>query len=78
MDGFETPPYSPDMNPCDYDLFFRIKGPHKGIKFTNEYQLRHAYENTINELNRNEEVIGISRLPQRWQEVIHNDGDYII
>jgi transposase len=23
----EHPPYSPDMNPCDYDLFTKMKEP---------------------------------------------------
>jgi len=72
------PPYSPDLNPCDYDLFTRIKTPHKGFRFANEDELTRAYEHTIYDINRKNEAIGISRLPQRWEQVIHYCGEYII
>jgi len=71
-------PYSPDLNPCDYDLFARIKRPHKGIRYTTETELRAAYENTIYEINRNREFIGMSRLPERWEAVTQNCGEYIV
>jgi transposase len=71
------PPYSPDLNPCDYDLFARIKRPHKGIRYATESQMKAAYENTIYEIDRNRECIGISRLPERWEAVTQNCGEYI-
>ena len=29
----EHPPYSPDMNPCDYDLFAKMKEPLRGTRY---------------------------------------------
>jgi len=29
----EQPPYSPDMNPCDYDLFAKMKEPLRGLRY---------------------------------------------
>jgi transposase len=72
------PPYSPDLNPCDYDLFARIKRPHKGVRYASVEDLTRAYEHTIYEINRNNEVIGISKLPERWELVTQNCGEYIV
>jgi len=72
------PPYSPDLNPCDYDLFGRLKRPHKGVRYTTVDDLVRAYTNTIYEINRNNDAIGISRLPQRWEEVTQNCGEYLV
>jgi len=71
-------PFSPDLSPCDYDLFMRLKRPHKGVRFATEDAMITAYENTIYEINRYNEAIGISRLPERWEQVIQNCGEYIV
>ncbi len=47
------PAYSPDLNPCDYDLYHRIKGPHKGFRFATVQDLIRAYTSTIEKINRN-------------------------
>lgn len=72
------PPYSPDLNPCDYDGFHRLKAPNKGIRFSNETELANSYGHVINELNQKNSFIGISRLPQRWEQVIQNCGEYVL
>jgi len=74
----KQPGYSPDVQPNDYDLFARLKRPHKGVRFATENDMIRAYENTIFEINRNNDAIGISRLPERWEQVIQNCGDYIV
>jgi transposase len=50
LGGIETPPYSPDLNPCDYDGIARIKRPNKG-RFNTEADLVDAYDAVIDDIN---------------------------
>lgn len=72
------PPYSPDLNPCDYDGIARIKRPLKGKRFTNEIELKVAYDEIIREINLKKSATGILKLPKRWEVVIKLEGEYII
>jgi hypothetical protein len=72
------PPYSPDLNPWDYDGIARINRPNKGKRFSNELALGVAYDEIIREINLQNAAIGISRLPKRWEVVIKLEGDEII
>ena len=71
------PPYSPDLNPCDFDGIARIKRPNKSKKFANEVQLRAAYEEVIREINLQNSATGIRHLPLRWAFVNQTEGEYI-
>jgi [histone H3]-lysine36 N-dimethyltransferase SETMAR len=73
----EHPAYSPDMNPCDFDGIARIKRPNKGRRFANEAALLTAYDAVVNEINTNQAATGIQHLPQRWEQIIKNEGDYV-
>lgn len=68
--------YSPDMNPCDADVFHRIKDPLKGIRYNTEAEVVAAYTNSIRQLNRNSTIVGMENLPIRWQEIIDSEGNY--
>ena len=72
------PPYSPDLNPCDFNGIARIKRPNKGRRFNDEAGLVAAYEAVIEEINQNETATGIQHLPQRWEQVIQTGGEYIV
>jgi histone-lysine N-methyltransferase SETMAR len=72
------PPYSPDLNPCDYDGIARIKRPNKGMRFADENELHAAYDRVIEEINLNNEATGIRHLPQRWAMVTQTGGEYIV
>ena len=39
----QHPPNSPDMSPCEYDLFSKIKEPLRGIRFNQELTLEEVY-----------------------------------
>ena len=71
------PPYSPDLNPCDYDGIARIKRPNKGKRFANELDLRKAYDQVISEINLKNAATGIQHLPLRWALVNQSGGEYI-
>jgi hypothetical protein len=74
----EHPAYSPDLNPCDYDGFHRIKGPNKGIRFANENELIKSFDKVIKDVNEKNELKGISKLPERWENVVEGCGEYIV
>ena len=74
----EHPPYSPDLNPCDFDGIIRIKRPLKGIRYDNEQELKAAVDEMIRLINMFDEVKGIQRLPERWKYVANCDGQYCL
>ena len=47
----EHPAYNPDLNPCDFNGFHRIKRPNKGIRFANVNELSSSYDRVINDVN---------------------------
>jgi hypothetical protein len=77
MGGIETPRYSPDLNPCDYDGIYRIKRPDKDKRFNAPDELEMAYKEVIDEINLNGSVTGIGHLPLRWVLVNQTGGEYI-
>jgi hypothetical protein len=60
----ERPPYSPDVSPCDYDLFLRLKEPLRGCRFQDIPSVLCAVGRSITEINRNNLADGIRRLPR--------------
>ena len=42
MEILEHPPYWPDMSPCYYDLFTKVKEPLQGTRYNTRYQRIHA------------------------------------
>ncbi len=71
------PPYSRDLNPCDCDGIYRIKRPNKDKRFNTPYELKVAYKEVIDDINRNGSATGIGHLPLRWALVNQTEGEYI-
>lgn len=71
------PPYSPDLNPCDYDGIYRIKRPNKDKRFNTPGELEMAYKEVIDDINLKDSATGISHLPLRWALVNQTEGQYI-
>ncbi len=71
-------PYSPDLSPTDYHLFRSLSNSLRDKRFDDEKALRqhlsHFFDSKPKEFYAN----GIRSLPKRWQEVIDNDGAYIV
>jgi hypothetical protein len=70
-------PYSPDLNPCDFDGIARIKRPNKNKRFANEVQLQSPYKKVIKEINLQNSATGIRHLPLYWAFVNQTEGEYI-
>ncbi|CAK9809163.1 Retrovirus-related Pol polyprotein from transposon 297 [Anthophora quadrimaculata] len=72
------PPYSPDLAPSDFHLFLSLQNFLQGKKFKNEEDIRQALVQSFASSDKALFKNGIYKLPSRWQEVINNDGNYII
>ncbi|KAJ4438703.1 hypothetical protein ANN_14650 [Periplaneta americana] len=71
----EHPPYSPDMSPCDYDLFAKVKEPLRGTRYNARDELIRALGWSIRNINKDGRADGVRRLPNIWQKlVIYTDA----
>ncbi|XP_035229771.1 histone-lysine N-methyltransferase SETMAR-like [Stegodyphus dumicola] len=71
------PPYSPDMSPCDFDLFPKLKEPLRGHRFPDVSSVLHAVERSVAHINNQHLATGLQRLPDISQKVISFVGSYI-
>lgn len=71
------PPYSPDLQPCDYNCFGPLKRELKGKRYNNFSELSSVLNNTISKGLQDGLFRGVRMLPERWQRVIDNNGSYI-
>ena len=70
----EHPPYSPDMTPCDFDIFVKTK---LQLTFRRvRFRIRQAIEQSVRSLEQQDAVDGIRRLPGVWRRVLHVGGEY--
>ena len=72
------PPYSPDLVPTDYKLFRSLENYLDKKKFNNEQEVSLAIGNFFDQKSLEFYEHGILSLPERWRQVIDNDGTYII
>ena len=71
----EHPPYCPDMNLCDFDLFAKMKLPLRSVRFITRQAIVAAGGQSVGRLIQ-DAVDGIHRLPDVWRRVLHIEGDY--
>jgi hypothetical protein len=71
------PPYSPDLNSCNYDGIYRIKRPNKDKRFNTSDELETAYKEVIDDINLKICTTDIGHLPLRWALVNQTKGEYI-
>ena len=72
------PPYSLDLAPSDHHLFLSLQNFLRGKKFKKEEDIKQALVNFFATKDKTFFKNGIYKLPARWQEVINNNGNYII
>jgi [histone H3]-lysine36 N-dimethyltransferase SETMAR len=70
------PPYSPDLAPTDYHLFRALNNSFSQKTFDDVDAVKTAIQDFFNSKPRDFYLRGINLLPERWQEVIDNNGDY--
>jgi len=70
------PPYSPDMSPPDFDLFPKLKMNMRGVRFSTLEDLSASITPRVRHFNCSRDLTGIMDLPERWDAVIRQKGDY--
>ncbi|GBO17823.1 Histone-lysine N-methyltransferase SETMAR [Araneus ventricosus] len=74
---FDHPPYSPDLSPSDFHLFFKLKEFLGGKRFGSDEELGNAVTTCLNELEIEEYDIGILKLVDRHDKCLKVGGDYV-
>ena len=72
------PPYSPDIAPSDYHLFLFLQNFSTGKKFKNEEDVERVLVQFFASKDETFFKNGIYKLLSCWQQIINNNGNYII
>ena len=70
-------PYSPDIAPSDYHLFRSLQNSLNSVKLAST----EACENHLKQFFEKPQKFyrdGIMALPQKWQNIIKNNGTYLV
>ncbi len=70
------PPYSPDLAPCDFFLFPRMKAELRGHKFRGRDELQVAVRNALKNIQQEEFTAALDTLPVRWMKCVKSEGEY--
>lgn len=73
---FPSPPYSPDLAPCDYFLLPRIKNSLRGRHFQSPEEAVHAFEEHLSALCHDEWKGCFSSWFTRMKRCVNADGKY--
>lgn len=76
-DVLPHPPYSPDLAPSDYFLFRSLQNSLNGKNFNNDDDVKSYLIQFFANKNQKFYERGIMMLPERWQKVIDQNGQYI-
>jgi len=72
------PPYSPDLAPSDYYLFRSLQNFLDGKTFTSNEEVKNHLDQFFASKEQKFYERGIMLLPERWQKVLDQNGQYII
>jgi histone-lysine N-methyltransferase SETMAR len=70
------PAYSPDLSPCDFFLFGKLKSKLRGQEFQTEDAINQATKEALVELAKGGYHAGIFGLQKRWEQCIRDGGRY--
>ncbi|KAG5309963.1 MOS1T transposase, partial [Pseudoatta argentina] len=69
------PPYSPDLAPCHFFLFPKLKRPMKGRRYATIEEIKTASKK-LNKITKNDFLKCFEDWKKRWHKCIISDGDY--
>ena len=72
----DHPAYSPDLAPCDFALFPRLKAQLRGNRFNNEEELRRAVTDFVASIPAKEFKNIFVKWCERWRKCIQCKGEY--
>lgn len=70
------PPYSPDLAPCDFFLFPKLKRPMKGRRYATIEEIKTASKEELNKITKNDFLKCFEEWKKRWHKCIISGGDY--
>ncbi|VEN52316.1 unnamed protein product [Callosobruchus maculatus] len=70
------PPYSPDLAPCDFFLFPKLKRPVKGRRYATIEELKTASKEDLNKIRKTDFFKCFEDWKRRWHECIISEGSY--
>ena len=71
------PPYSPDLAPCDYHLFPKLKEHLAGRRFSDNDEVKVAVQRFLIDMAVSWYDMGIQKLPLHLQKCIDRNDDYV-
>jgi len=69
------PPYSPDLAPCDYHLFPKLREHFAGRGLSDDDEVKVAVQRFLNDMPASGYDMGIQKLPLRLQKYVNRNGD---
>ena len=73
----QHPAYSPDLSPCDFWLFGRMKALLRGRRFTTEEDVNLETKRALRSVAEGGVRDGVFGLLKRWERCVRDDGWYI-
>ncbi|UYV78442.1 hypothetical protein LAZ67_16001387 [Cordylochernes scorpioides] len=70
------PPYSPDLAPCDFFLFPKLKRPMKGRRYATLDEIKTASKEELKKILKNHFLKCFEDWKNRWHKCIISHGDY--
>ncbi|UYV70135.1 hypothetical protein LAZ67_7001931 [Cordylochernes scorpioides] len=70
------PPYSPDLAPCDFFLFPKLKRPMKGRRYATLDEIKTASKEELKNILKNDFLKCFKDWKSRWHKCIISHGDY--
>ena len=70
------PPYSPDVTPCDFYLFPKLKSKLKGHNFWTMENIQQIVTDELNTLIENDFQYGYDQWKKRWNHCVTSQGLY--
>lgn len=71
-----NPPYSPDLAPCDFFLFPKIKTMLKGRRFTTVSEIQTESQTVLDSLEETDFQRAFLALQKRWERYVAAQGEY--
>ncbi len=72
----DHPPYSPDLAPCDFFLFPKMKNEMRGKRYRNMQELKNAVNQVLDSFTPEDFHDCFDRLQDRWQRCVSAEGNY--
>ena len=72
------PPYSPELAPCDFFLFLKLKRPMKGRRYATIEEIKAASKEELNKITKNDFLKCFEDWKKRWHKCIISDEDYFV